>query len=212
MPEEDQSPSEFSVGTPRVGVRSYLSAEHLWNAQHMARRCRDRQDALATAGFRGVDMQQRSFATSSILAAWAFLEALVNEVWRDAVEAAAPKPNYAGTRHKGLEMSVMRDIRGLSERFERSLGTLDKYQISLVCAHKDSFERGQEPYQSVDSIRLLRNELVHFTLETQWGDQQHALESRLTGKFEEILLRPATRGFRCRCSSPDARSGLGGPA
>jgi len=51
MREDNQSPPEFSMGSPPVGVRQYLSAEHLWNAQHMAWRCRDRQDALAAAGF-----------------------------------------------------------------------------------------------------------------------------------------------------------------
>jgi hypothetical protein len=164
-----------------VGVRQYLSAEHLWNAQHMAWRCRDRQDALAAAGFRGVDMQQRSFATSSILAAWAFLEALVNEVWRDAVDAVKD-PKLAPNRHLGLELSAMHR---LQERVKRSRGgTLDKYQIALVCADKEEIERGEEPYQSVDSIRLLRNALVHFKPELQWGDEEHELKSRLSGKFD----------------------------
>jgi hypothetical protein len=175
------------MGTPRVGVRQYLSAEHLWNARHMAWRCRDRQDTLATAGFRGVDMQQRSFAVSSILAAWAFLEALVNEVWQDAVDAVSEQgQNLGPNRHLGLQASAMLRLRELwqSDRVERSLGTLDKYQVALVCADKASIERGQEPYQSVDSIRMLRNALVHFKPELQWGDEVHVLKGRLVGKFE----------------------------
>jgi hypothetical protein len=126
-------------------------------------------------------MQQRCFGTSSILAAWAFLEALVNEVWRDASDAVSGHP-HAGIRHSGLESSVMPRFVEQVER-QRSR-TLDKYQIALVSTDKAKFERGKEPYKSVDSIRMLRNALMHATPEIQWGDQETKLQQRLAGKFE----------------------------
>src|SRR5215211_7672198 len=97
------------------------------------------------------------------------------------------RQNLAPNRHLGLEMSALHRLRELwlSERVERSLtNPLDKYQIALVCADKAAIERGQEPYQSVDGIRLLRNALVHFKPETQWGDEVHKLKDRLAGKFD----------------------------
>lgn len=60
-------PSALETGTPRIGVRTYLSTEHLWNARHMVRLCAERENTLAAQSFEGIDMQTRSYATASIL-------------------------------------------------------------------------------------------------------------------------------------------------
>lgn len=70
----------------RLAIRQYISVIHLWNARHMAWRCRQRQNALVSAGVPGVDIQHSSFALSSIVASTSFLEALINQVWVDAVQ------------------------------------------------------------------------------------------------------------------------------
>ncbi|SKW04146.1 Uncharacterised protein [Mycobacteroides abscessus subsp. massiliense] len=50
------------------------------------------------------------------------------------------------------------------------MSTLSKYQLALVCAGQDRIIKGKEPYQSVDVLIDLRNELGHFKPRWWHGD------------------------------------------
>ncbi|WP_204807790.1 hypothetical protein [Mycobacterium riyadhense] len=184
-PESGSSPAQPAAhvvtGMPvKLGIRQYISVMHLWNARHMAWRCRIREDALVSAGVGGVDIQHSSFAAASIVASTSFLEALINEVWQDAHEYG-----MVPDRLRGLDRAVVLKLRELwtMERVEQ-LGILDKYQVALVVADKPKLETSHEPYQSVARIIEIRNALVHSKPETQFIDETHKLAKKLAGKFE----------------------------
>jgi hypothetical protein len=174
-------PPVLEMGTARVGVRTYLSTEHLWNARHMSRLCAEREDALAAESFQGIDMQTRSYATASILEAVAYLESYVNEVWQDAADhhPGEDTPPRLGT----LTPAVIGRLRELwkSDRLERTLSVLEKYSVAAVFADQSPLGSGAEPYQSVHALIKLRNELMHWKPEIHWGDEERDLE---------ILLKP----------------------
>lgn len=69
-------------------VRSWhnLVQHHLWNAQHAARLCRDREDDLTALDYRRPDVELNGTAMVAVSSSVAFLEALVNEVYLDAAD------------------------------------------------------------------------------------------------------------------------------
>jgi hypothetical protein len=176
-----------TFGAMRVGSRHYFATEHLWNARHLARLCQEREKVLVAQNADLPDMEQRSLAVSSVLASVAFLEALVNEVWQDAADTPADEANQ---RLAGLSAAAVARLRELweSERVEHSLSILDKYRVALVCADKPPLDTGRDPYASVGIAIRLRNALVHFKPQLQWHDEEHELEKRLKGKFNENPL------------------------
>lgn len=171
----------------RVGSRHYFASEHLWNAQHLARMCQEREKVLVDQHAYLPDIEQRSLAVSSVMASVAFLEALVNEVWQDASDTP---PGESNARLAGLSQGAVARLRALwqTEKIERSLILLDKYDVALAWAEKPSLDKGRDPYQSVQIAIRLRNALVHFKPELQWHDEEHDLEAKLKSRIRENPL------------------------
>lgn len=169
--------------SPRLGVRAGveqpLSPEHLWSARLMAHLCREREDQLVADGAKQVDVQVRSFAVAAIVSSVAMLEARVNELWADAALTVAD----GNKRHRidGLADEAIALIAALHkiDSVERSLKTLDKFEVALRCARKPEFDKKRYPYQAVDPLIRLRNALVHYKLENQWIDEVDYVERRL---------------------------------
>lgn len=78
----------FSM-TASVSVRDYMANQDLWTARREAWLCRKREDTLLNQ--QNIDRAHRSHATTAVLSAVAFLEALVNTVWQDAADSEAGK-------------------------------------------------------------------------------------------------------------------------
>lgn len=186
-PENSLQVRVVATTTVRVGSRHYFAAEHLWNARHSARRCQEREDHLVSLNAYQPDIEQRSLVVSSVLAATAFLEALVNQVWQDAADTP---PDETNTRLAGLSDDAVGRLRELwqGENFERSVQPLDKYRVALVCADKPPLDKGRDLYRDVQSAIRLRNALVHFKPQLQWHDEEHQLEKQLKNKFVENQL------------------------
>lgn len=56
-------------------------------------------------------------------------------------------------------------VQKLGENFQRDLtdlSALEKYQVVLMTVGKDIFETGEEPYQSADLLRRIRNYFMHY--------------------------------------------------
>lgn len=173
-----ETPSALKMGTPRVGVRTYLSTEHLWNAHHMARLCTERENSLAAQGFQGIDMQTRSYATASILEAVAFLESYINEVWQDAADY---RPGEDNPRLGTLPQAAIGRLGQLwsTDRLQRTLSVLEKYTVAAVFADQLPLDPGAEPHQSAHALIKLRNELMHWKPEIHWADEERELEKLL---------------------------------
>jgi hypothetical protein len=173
----------FSSGqafAAKVGVRDYFTMEHLWNARYMAQLCAKREAALVAEGFRGIDRAVRAFALGAILESVAFLEALVNSMWQDAEEDDPQSPNR-NPHLEGLSDAAIARLRQLwrNDRVERSLSTLDKYQVALTCVDQPPMNLGEAPGQIVADIIRFRNDLVHFKPKIQWTDEVSKLEQGL---------------------------------
>lgn len=150
-------------------VRSYLSFQHLRSAVHFA------QLALKVEREEGRQYPDHlAYATASVFCTVAFLEATINEVYRDAHEGILPDFVSAASLAKMYDFGV-------------NMSTLQKYQIALMLAGQESFNPGENPYQDIDTVIRLRNALIHFEPENIQVHPEpgspHRLESRLRGKF-----------------------------
>jgi hypothetical protein len=70
--------------TPSIAMRSYLSTHQLWSARHFAKLAQDTEDAhVGRARF---SIRQRAYVSSAVLSATAFLEAAINEFFKDVAD------------------------------------------------------------------------------------------------------------------------------
>jgi hypothetical protein len=158
----------------------------------------------------------QSYAIGSIFAAVAFVEALINEIFLDAI-----------FRQEGEDFSIVKPLdakivesmvdcwkRGLRlDKFDRGAlksywryekhskkhcknlpvndwHTLDKYQCALVLSGKNTFDSNAAPLQDLYVARELRNALVHYKPEWITSNSSAKLsrsERRRTNKLEEKL-------------------------
>jgi hypothetical protein len=165
---------------PRVGVREYFASEHLWNARHMVELAESRETKLLAEGFRGIDRALRAYAVGSIFQSIAFLEAYANGVWGDAAEADPAKPSST-PQLTGLSADALRRMKELwnTQRVERALSVVEKFQVALTCVDQDRISMGTEPGQTIAVMIRLRNDLMHFKPKTNWTDEEHHLQKAL---------------------------------
>jgi hypothetical protein len=176
------SGSDFDA---RIGMRNYFSTYLLWTGLHMT--------ALAAAieaahsGQSRFDLQHRGYVLSAVLAAEGFLEAMVNELFQDAVD----EHNLSGD---GYLAPLSRDTHLLMARMWRAtdaghgLGPLDKYDLLLAAAGMASLDRGRQPYQDAQLLVKLRNAVAHYQPELLFTDVPHRLATQLTSKFAANVL------------------------
>jgi len=75
-----------------ISSRHYMAAQHLWSARHQARQCAE----IESSRYGDVpvfDVQHRAYSMGAVLASVTFLEALVNEVFRDAADTTEGNTN-----------------------------------------------------------------------------------------------------------------------
>ena len=162
----------------KVVQRVYYSSYHLWAAQHFS----DLAGAIETAhsGPPRFDIEHRAYVTSAVFSAVAFMEAAINELFQDASDGhhAYIDPLDSSTQ------SLMATYWELTDEGTRAaLGILDRYQLLLNFARKESFPKGELPYQDAALLVELRNRLVHYKPEDVSGSDVHRLQKKLTGKF-----------------------------
>jgi hypothetical protein len=161
--------------TASVKSRHNLALQHLWNARHAARQCRDREADLASLNYRLPEVELTGTAMVAVMSSVAFLEALVNEVYLDTVDADTGSTD----RLKGIgddAIAAMRDRWNATPSVERE-GILDKYKIALECAGK-TMALGRDPAQSVKVLIDLRDALTHYKPEWQGDDTELFAELR----------------------------------
>lgn len=142
-----------------IQARSYFSIQHIQSAAHFAR-----ESAQIEKSYNGtlpgdLLMRNKAYAAGAILAAVAFLEAGINEIFLDAVDKAH------GIRT--LDANIIELLANTWHYGEIDrLKVLNKYQVALALAKKPLFDTGQLPYQDVALLIGLRNNLVHYKPKT----------------------------------------------
>jgi hypothetical protein len=184
-------PSAAIMGTPTVTVRSYLTSQHLWTARREAWLCRRREDELVGTNDANVFYRHHSHAITAVLSAVAFLEAFIKAIWQDAADS---KPGQHTPYTDGIPddaMATMRKQWNGTEQVE-GISLLTKFEVALVCARQEPMNTDAEPYQSVDVLIPLRNNLVHFK------PQSHPTEQNDIKKLVRQILEKTTQARKNR--------------
>lgn len=159
-------------------MRSYFSTYHLWASRHFCEKAR--QIEATDSGQSRFSVEHRAYVIGAVVEAGAFLEAAINELFKDCVDShlgyiktLSPVCTNA-LRDKWNEWHVNRRV---------TVPTLDKYVAALVCCAVSPFDRGAAPFQDVELVVRLRNALVHFTPQSLAGDDPHPLGDVLKNRF-----------------------------
>jgi hypothetical protein len=131
------------------------------------------------------DIQHRAYATSAVLSAVAFLEAAINELFKDVADA---HESYISSIDEESRKFILTFWQLTEERNRSPFTILDKYQIVLTFCRKEQFMTGAPPYQDADLVIKLRTELMHYKPESYGGEVQHRFLKQLRGKFSENPL------------------------
>lgn len=176
-----------------ITSRTYFSIQHIQSAALFARNAYAIEKNYDSVFSDELFSQHRAYVTASILSSVFFLEAAINELFADTVESnseIAKKLNLT-------TIQLMAEMWKLEVPRTANYKILQKYQIALALAQKQIFDPGAPPYQDVNLLVKLRNDLVHY--EPEWvknpsnddfgPDDIHRYEKMLRGKF---LANPLT--------------------
>jgi hypothetical protein len=186
------------MATVKQSASTDFSTQHYSSASIFASRAAELETKYSAASYpRGTYVEHQAYASGGILAAVAFLEAYVNELFE---RCAAP---YSSPSAKGLsdaeeELLGRMWRRGVPRTARYAI--LEKFDIALALLGREVFDRGAEPYQSAASLVRLRNALVHFEPEDYPVESPYSepieradmpnLQKDLAGRFD---LNPLAR-------------------
>jgi hypothetical protein len=174
---------KVEVTSPTVMMRVYFSSYHLWAAQHFARCAEEIENEPGeTPRF---DIKHRANVTGAVLSATAFVEAAVNELFKDVVDG---HESYISVVDDGSRKLIKAFWELTEERNRSPFSILDKYQIVLTFCREEQFPAGAQPYQDADLAIKLRNELMHYKPESYGGETQHKFFKQLPTKFADNPL------------------------
>jgi hypothetical protein len=158
-------------------MRSYYSTVHLWAARYFAERVAQLESNPVK---RGYSIEHRAYVIGSVVEAWSFLEAAVNELFKDCVDGHG---SYISVLPAQSVANLADAWNGWHSGGRTIVGTLEKYQAALRACSKSELDKGRVPYQDADLLTRLRNALVHFTPESRTADDPHHLGDALRSKF-----------------------------
>jgi len=161
------------AGSVTVSMRAYLSSHYLWAAEHFAALASKVESDPSRQSF---DLRHRAYVVATIFQSLAFVEALINELLKDAADGS---PGYLAA----VDPTILQGLAVFWETDDGFARLLSKYQVALVVARCSPLDSGQQPYQDLNLLRELRNLLVHFRPETVSSAHVQTIEKRLKGKF-----------------------------
>jgi hypothetical protein len=178
-------------------MRTCLSRQYLWAAEFFTSKANEIEKRGPTSESTVLN-EHCSFVLGAVFLAVAFLEAAVNEFFKDVTEKQ--------TSNSALVSEGTRRVLGILWNFTEgcnrsSFAILDKYEHILKCCSKEAFNRKEQPYQDADLVLQLRNALTHYKPD---GEQKKFLD-KFRSKFVENRLLPAGEGayFPDKCLGSD---------
>lgn len=175
-----------------ITSRTYFFIQHIQSAALFARNAYSIEESYNGIHSDELFSQHRAYVTGSILSSAFFLEAAINELFSDTVESNSEVIKNLNS----TTVQLMAEMWRLGVPRTANFNILQKYQIALTLAQKPLFEPGAPPYQDINLIVKLRNDLVHFEPESSkhpssddFGpDDIHRYEKMLSGKFSDNPL------------------------
>jgi len=165
----------------RITMRNYFSTHHLYAARYSAEAAQEREYTLV-GGQPIFDLRHRGLVVGAITESVAFLEAAINEVFKDAADKHRTYVGALGEPCLELMAAVW------SATNEGYLETLDKYDLALRLAGQQAFDKGSAPYQDVRILIRLRNYLIHYKPHDVATDTTHRIGETLREKFTSNQL------------------------
>jgi hypothetical protein len=173
----------------KLRQKSAFAVQHLMAAARFAKMCGKVELEHAGESLGNFYNEEIAFVSAAVLLSVASLESNINEFLSE------PEKLFLQLNPEAHSVVV-----GLLEKES----ILEKYNKVLALRGLEAFDKGSEPYQSVDILIKLRNALVHF--KPEWHDEQKEhleLGKQLRGKF---ALNPFIREetgvlFPQRCMS-----------
>ena len=162
--------SKGVAGDIKLRQKSAFAVQHMLAAARFSRQCGQIQEENLGKKLGSFFDAQISCVSATIMLCVASLESNINEYLSEGEKLFPLINEYA--RNEFITLLEPSSI-------------LDKYQSVLSFKGIDIFDSSREPFQSVNTIIALRNELVHF--HPEWHDEQirhKKLGKILAGKFE----------------------------
>ncbi len=159
-------------------TRAYWSRYHLQSAAHLLDLAAaiDREAASADGPNPNQWSVYRGYASGSILLSVGFVEAAVNELYRDAKEK---KGEYIDA----LEPAVADRLARVAPELARRRARLDeKIDLALTLADAPALDRGAPPRQDFSFAKMVRNDLVHPMPESALAGTVEEAEGTLSKK------------------------------
>lgn len=159
---------DIMVGYARQ--RSAFAVQHLMAAARFSRQCGDIQRANTGKPLGSFYDEQIACVSATVMLAVASIESNINEHLADANDLFSE-----------LKIGARNEFCSLVS----GLAILEKYDRVLAIKSSPPFERGKTPYQDIDILISIRNELVHF--HPEWHDEQDRhkkLGQKLLYRFE----------------------------
>jgi hypothetical protein len=162
-------------------VATSLYRHHLFAARHMSGlACEIEKEHVGTTE-PDVIRRHRAYVIGAVLAAAAFLEASINELYLEVQDHVV----NGGPEGRRRVLAVPAHF--WSQAAHPPI--LHKYQLALVVADAEPFDEGRSPFRDADGLIALRDALVHGRPE--WRDahgRRQNLARRLRAKFPHNAL------------------------
>jgi hypothetical protein len=136
-----------SVGKLTVLNRVYFSSYHRWAAGHFVRLAAEIEDAHV--GGPKFDIEHRAYVTNAILSSVAFMEAAVNELFKDALDQHQP---YIEPLDREVQALLAKMWDWTEGRNKTPFTVLDKYEIALVLARKEPIPTDGQLYENASLL------------------------------------------------------------
>jgi len=154
------------TGGVEIQTNKDFAILHLQSAAFFAKRCSEFDKTELNV--QENHLQVSAYATGAIISSFAFLEAQINQVF---IKVSRVNAGELRSWLDGLDVDRIKNLGEIwdtqSLKVSESISVLDKYDLALRFFAKQAFDKGQEPYQSVNNLRKLRNTLVHAKSEPQ---------------------------------------------
>lgn len=188
----DESSKDFTFNeTLNINIKSSVetyfrysfSRTHMKSAYFFAKNSHDleNKDYKSSIEKTRAISENKSNVIAVLFFTVSFLEATINELFKDAQDSRA-------TSTLNLSTEITKIFGDIWETNFKKSSTLDKYQTALILASTDKFNTGKQPYQDVKLLTQLRNSLIHYEPEWIQGDEDtgkdvHKFEKQLRKKF-----------------------------
>lgn len=175
----DQGKEVVSAMGATARLKTHFGLQHLLAAALFARKALEIESSHNEIVNSGEPyFSHRAYVTGAILSSVASLEATINELFIDATHG---DPNTFGGADPQFAPLLAESWRHDVERRP----CLWKYQFAVELAEKQTFARGNTPYQEVDGLIRVRDALVHYKPEWNTDQKEHKkIEARLKSRFK----------------------------